>query len=210
MRALTLSLVLLAIGCGSSEDTNTVPTETDTGAKSDSTAADTGGGADTSTGTDGSGGDTTTTDDTGSSGDGAGVVCGSTTCTTGEVCCASGDPDVGFMLSCVKGTCPDGGAALKCDGPEDCPTGAKICCAEVDVTGTFPSCSFNSGVAECRATCASNIPTMCPSKATVRRCHEKADCPESGYSKCCLFESGGTSAEFCASDLVALAAKSCK
>lgn len=208
MRAITLSFVLFAIGCGGSDDSSTT-TETDTGSVStDSTAGDTAKG-DTAKGDTATGGDTSASD-TATEMDAAGVVCGSKTCGTGETCCASGDPDSGFMLECVKGTCPDGGAALKCDGPEDCPAGAKICCAEVKVEGSGFSCTFKSGVAECRATCNSMIPMMCPGDATVRRCHAKADCTESGYTKCCLFESGGTSAEFCASDLVALAAKSCK
>jgi hypothetical protein len=46
--------------------------------------------------------------------------------------------------------------------------------------------------------------------ATVRRCHKPSDCTEPEYNKCCLFESGGTSAEFCANAIVSLAAVSCK
>jgi hypothetical protein len=206
MRALTLSLALLAFGCGGSDDSPGVVTEADTGTKTDSTAGDSTMPGDTGAPP----ADTGTASET-SGEDAAGIKCGSAVCGTGEVCCASGNPDAGFMLACTKGSCPDGGSTLACDGPEDCPAGAKICCAEVVVEGTLPDCTFNSGVAECRATCNSNIPTMCGgSKATVRRCHAKADCTETGYTKCCLFKSGGTEAEFCASDIVALAADSCK
>lgn len=208
MRALTLSCFLvLAIGCGGSDDSNDV-TITDTGtAKTDSTTGDTK--PDTAITDTGMAAETTVTD-TPAGEDTKGVTCGDKVCGTEETCCVSGNPDAGFKLACIKGACPDGGASLKCDGPEDCPTGAKICCAEVDVEGSGLDCTFSSGVAECRGTCNSVLPMMCPGKATVRRCHAKADCTESGFTKCCLFESGGTTAEFCSSDLVALAAKSCK
>jgi hypothetical protein len=209
MRALTLSFLFFAIGCGGSDDTSTTD-PTDTGS---STADSTAGGdtkSDTATGDTVMGGDTKPGDTGGTTMDAAGVVCGSAVCDKTQVCCASGDPDSGFALTCVSGMmCPDGGAALKCDGPEDCPTGAGICCAEVNVEGTIPSCTFSSGVAECRATCNSMIPTMCPAKATVRRCHKKSECTESGYTKCCKFESGGTTAQFCANDTIALFAAEC-
>jgi len=98
----------------------------------------------------------------------------------------------------VTGTsCPDGGATISCDGPEDCSAGAGICCAEVNVEGSLPSCTFKTGVSECRGTCNSNIPTSCPSIATVRRCHKHTECTEAEYNKCCEFSSGGTSATFC-------------
>ena len=198
--------ILLAAGCGS-DDTETPATPADTGTRADATA-DTG--AKTDSAVDSATSETTTTDTGTTEEDAAGIKCGDKVCGMGQVCCASGDPDSGFMLACATGSCPDGGSTISCDGPEDCPTGAKICCAEVKVEGSGLMCTFKTGVAECRGTCASKIPTGCPDSATVRRCHGPADCTESGYKKCCLFESGGTSAEFCASDLVALAAVSCK
>ena len=185
--------ILFAVGCGSSDDAGPTPA-TDSGtsdattdsAKSDA-ANDTGG--DTGSG------------DTGTTMDAAGVVCGSEVCGTGQVCCASGDPDSGFMLACVTGmACPDGGAALKCDGPEDCPTGAKICCAEVAVEGSGFACTFKTGVAECRGTCNTMVPASCPNTATVRRCQKHADCTEAETTNCCEFSSGGSTAKFCTPD----------
>jgi hypothetical protein len=194
---------MFAVGC-SSADTNVPigPADTGSDATIDTGKADTSG-ADTGKA------DTKASDTAMPMEDAAGIKCGDKVCGMGQVCCASGDPDSGFMLTCAT-SCPDGGAELKCDGPEDCPTGAKICCAEVKVEGTFPGCTFKTGVAECRGTCASSIPTTCPSTATVRRCHSNADCTEGEYNKCCLFESGGTSAEFCANSVASLIATSCK
>lgn len=199
--------LLFAVGCSSSDTTET-PAPADTGGSGSDATTDTAK-PDTGGATDAPKSDTSTSTDTGPAEDAAGIKCGSAVCGTGQVCCASGDPDSGFTLTCAA-SCPDGGATLSCDGPEDCPTGAKTCCATVNVEGSGLACTFKTGVAECRGVCNSMIPTGCPGTATVRRCHAAADCTETGYKKCCLFESGGTSAEFCASDLVALAAVSCK
>lgn len=191
----------LLVGCGSS------------GSEGDTVAADTGTAdapvdskADTGTKTD-------ATTDTGTppvdaGGDTAGVKCGDAVCGTGQVCCATTDSGGAVTLACGS-SCPDGGGLIACDGPEDCPAGASICCAEVNVTGTAPACTFKSGVTECRAKCDSNIPLTCPSKATARPCHKASDCPESGYPNCCEFENAGTTATFCADDTMKLVAVGC-
>lgn len=195
--------VVASLGCSSSTSSETPSgddagtdaqtsdgTAADTGSKSDSTTGDTASASDTASGSEG-GSDTMT--------DAAGVVCGDKgVCMSGETCCAS--PTAGGVnFTCVKGGCPDGGAAILCDGPEDCMGATPICCAEADVTGTFPSCGFKSGVADCRATCTSMVTPSCPSKATVRPCHTSDNCPEPGYPKCCEFSSpSGDTATFCA------------
>lgn len=189
--------LLLASGCSSTTTSNGETPATDSGAavdtgkadaaKADSTAdsAPDGGGADA-----------------------AGVTCGGTFCPSGKLCCAAGDVDAGFSFTCAS-SCPDGAAIIACDGPEDCKTGGPICCAEVLVEGLSPACSFKAGVANCRAACVSNIPLTCPTEATVRPCHKAADCPESAYPNCCEFESGGTSATFCADDTMKFVAVNC-
>lgn len=199
--SLVLFACLIVVGCGSSDPETTPTPAADTGVATDATKSDaksdTGATSDSSTA------------DTGAADVGtAGVKCGSAVCPEGQVCCAAGAVDSGFAFTCAT-SCPDGGGVLACDGPEDCKAGASICCAEIDVTGTLPSCDFKSGVADCRATCTSNIPLSCPSKATVRPCHKASDCTESAYANCCEFESGGTSATFCANDTMKFLAIGC-
>lgn len=189
--------LLFALGCSGSDD-STPAAPADSGSVDATTDTKPGPGADT--------GPNTT--DTGTTEDSAGIKCGEKVCGTGQVCCVNGDVDSGFDLACAA-SCPDGGASLSCDGPEDCAAGAGICCAEVDVGGSGLACTFKTGVAECRASCASSIPTMCPGKAKVRRCHKKSDCAEADYANCCEFESGGTSATFCVADWMKLAAAGC-
>ncbi|MGZ3422052.1 MAG: hypothetical protein ACXVEE_29550 [Polyangiales bacterium] len=199
------AIALFAVGCGNSVDETGGTPSGDTGTAS----------GDSSTTTDSSSStDSTTTTDTGSTttetggtsdtdvGDVKGVNCGGTVCASDEVCCASAGGG-GATFTCTKGSCPDGGATISCDGPEDC-TGGKICCAEVDVTGSGLSCGYKSGVADCQATCNTMIPTGCPGKATVRPCHVAADCTESGYKNCCTLSGMGTSATFCAPDFAKL------
>src|SRR4051812_42180893 len=58
-----------------------------------------------------------------------GVSCGNMTCNAPQVCCVK--PGMGGTTSSCQapGTCGDGGAEVMCDGPEDCPTAMKNCCA---------------------------------------------------------------------------------
>lgn len=201
-RSFAVLACVLFVGCGSSGSEGAT-VAADTGAAGDAT----GDGAKTDTGA-----KTDATTDTGTpvdaAGDTAGVKCGDAVCGSGQVCCAATDSGGTVTLACAT-SCPDGGGLIACDGPEDCAAGAPICCAEVNVTGTAPACTFKSGVTECRAKCDSNIPLTCPSKATARPCHKAADCPESGYANCCEFENGGTTATFCADDTMKLVAVGC-
>jgi len=192
---------LVALGCSSTE-TSGGTTPTDSGQTSDTGKADSGTKTDSSTVADTGKPPSDAGEDT------AGIKCGSAVCGTGQVCCAAGDADAGFTFTCAA-TCPSGGGVIACDGPEECKTGAPICCAEVIVEGTAPACTFKSGVAECRSTCPSNIPLTCPTKATVRPCHKGSDCTETGYLNCCEFESGGSSATFCADDTMKFLAIGC-
>jgi hypothetical protein len=193
------------IGCGSSGEDSSPAPAVDGGATTD---------AANEVGKDASSTDAGTSKDTGSAVDAgaadvgtAGVKCGSEVCPDGQVCCVSGDADAGFGFKCA--TSCSGGAALACDGPEDCKSGTPICCATVNVTGMLPACDFKSGAAECKTSCDSNIPLSCPSTAIVRPCHKPSDCPEPGYANCCEFESGGTSATFCANDTLKFLAIGC-
>lgn len=206
-------IACFVVGCGGSTSDD-VPSDQqqDTGSATEdsSTVTDSSTATDSSTTTTDS---STTTDDSattmtdGGAGDVKGVDCGGKVCGDGEVCCASAAMG-GATFTCTKGSCPDGGATITCDGPEDC-SGGKICCAEADVTGSGFMCGFKSGVADCRATCNTMIPTMCPGKATIRPCHAAADCTEAGYKNCCAFSGGGGSATFCAPDLIKAFASKC-
>lgn len=136
--------------------------------------------------------------------DAAQVVCGSVVCAADEVCCAN----AAYAYQCVKGkSCPDGSGTIACDGPEDCPASAGSCCADVRLGA---ACSPSVGAAECRASCFNMGPTPCPGTVKLRRCRAKADCTQPGYTRCCLFESGGTSTELCSNDGIVSFAKSCK
>lgn len=147
--------------------------------------------------------------DAGGDGSTVGVKCGDAVCGVGQVCCASGDADAGFTMTCAA-SCPSGSATLACDGPEDCKSAAPICCAEIETEGTSPACTFSKGISECRTTCASAMPEGgCPGTATVRPCHKPADCTDPKYPFCCEFSGGGTSATFCADDLLKFFADGC-
>jgi hypothetical protein len=139
--------------------------------------------------------------------DAAGVICGASTCPVGQVCCVN-PTDAGFSFTCA--TSCDAGATLSCDGPEDCPSAAPFCCANVDVVGTPPSCTLTSGNAACAETCATSFVLNCPSKATVRACKKAADCTEPAFSNCCTFSDGaGTTATFCAPNYMLSLAEKC-
>jgi len=213
MRALSLAWVLLAIGCGGSDPA--VADEFDDGGNggADTVTDDTASGEDAALDApvvdDAASSDTRAEDsskDTGASvPDAAQVACGSATCAPDETCCSSGAPP--FTYACVKGkSCPDGSGTLACDGPEDC-SGGAICCADVRLETT---CSPSVRTAECRSSCFNMGPTPCPGNVRLRRCRAKADCTQPGYTKCCVFETAGTSTELCANDGTASYAKSCK
>jgi len=95
-----------------------------------------------------------------------GVMCGTETCTASQECCVTRG-SAGMMIS---QTCTDPGmctgAALACDGPEDCAAG-EACC------GTFIGTTAGS-------MCVAD--SMC---TRGRFCHATTDC--TGADMCCSF-----------------------
>ena len=212
-----LACALSLAACGSSASGGT--TTDDTGTAADTTVSGDGTPSDSSK-TDGSGSDGTADDtttpkdgsgtDTASSGDTAGVSCGSATCKTGEVCCVT--PKDGGADQVCAASCSDGGVAVSCDGPEDCPSGsASVCCATLKVgAGTPPACPFEDGAASCAATCPTKIPTSCPGEGKAKLCHTKSDCAgDTSNPECCTFSGGGGTATFCVPTTIAGFATSC-
>jgi hypothetical protein len=140
-----------------------------------------------------------------------GVHCGSMTCSPGLLCCVSGPSDASTSYSCL-GSCPDGGIAASCDGPEDCGSGGGICCAAVAFgAGTPPYCPMLGASASCKASCPANVPLQCPANAQVRLCHASSDCAgdPSGFTICCEFAQGGSTVTFCANTMLAAFASQC-
>jgi hypothetical protein len=94
------------------------------------------------------------------------IVCGATTCSSGQICCAT------FTGGMVVQTCQSatatcmGGATLTCDGPEDC-TGGQVCCGMRSPTGGTTACVDAA---------------MC---TFGRLCHATTDC--TGTDMCCPF-----------------------
>lgn len=202
MRLGTLAFVVALAACSSSTEEPAPGGATDSGTTDGSAsdvAADTNaGGGDTSAPS-----DSAAPTDTGGGADAApvdaaGVTCGDTVCAVGQVCCVT--PSGSSLSFKCDSSCPDAGGTIACDGPEDCSSGAPICCADVEVTGTFPSCAFKTGDASCKTSCTTNLPTTCPAKATVRACKKEADCTEPSFKNCCEFTDGTNSATFCAPD----------
>jgi hypothetical protein len=100
------------------------------------------------------------------SGTTTGVMCGTAVCGAAEVCCVT--RGAGGMMISQACTAPTAcmGAALGCDGPEDCMTG-QACCG-----------SFIGGSAG----------AMCVASAMCTRgrfCHVTSDC--TGADMCCSF-----------------------
>jgi len=109
-----------------------------------------------------------------------GVGCGMMTCAVGQSCCVTVSGTGTSSSSCIAtgGNCA--GAALACDGPEDC-TSSQFCCGTVAFSGgTNPDAGppvFNGGNSTCTGTCdfATNYPTT-PTNVTTRLCHFDTDC----------------------------------
>jgi hypothetical protein len=214
MRIVITSLVLsAALGC--SETTQIAPEDAgdqDSTTAVDSAIADSESGdtfdsavADTTSADTGSSPTDTGTADGGSDGmsDAAPspiVTCGEVTCGAGEVCC---QPPLGGMKTCTAGACPSGTIRLECDGPEDCPSSAPVCCAEnADLTGSGFMCGFAfSGGTSCKASCPTSMSASCPVEMQrVRLCHGPSDCPESMVKNCCKFNGGVWTTTVCIGD----------
>ncbi|MFO0679133.1 MAG: hypothetical protein U0169_21580 [Polyangiaceae bacterium] len=141
----------------------------------------------------------------------AAVFCGSSTCTAGQVCCGSYDPDAGLQGVCAT-SCTDGAAPVACDGPEDCTGSTKTCCGTVKLgAGSIPDCPIAQASSACRATCQSQVPFSCPGTATIKACQAPADCAgdTQGYTTCCEFTFRSITQKFCANALIKNFASRC-
>jgi hypothetical protein len=144
-----------------------------TGDSGSTTDVDSGGTTDTDSGT------TTDVDAGATDVDGGvvGVACGAATCGSGEICCVTRGSG-GMMVSqacTAPGDCM--GAALTCDGPEDCATG-EACCGSFGGTG-------GGG-----ATCVTDA--MC---RFGRLCHVDSEC--TGTDTCCAVMGVNVCSPFC-------------
>lgn len=201
-----LSILVGLVGCGGSSSSGDGTTSGDSAPGGDSTIDASGLGDSISTGDSSGKTDSSTIDESSITpdtstppGDG-GLSCGSTTCASGEVCCAAAG-DGGASFTCAT-SCPDSSATISCDGPDKCSTSAKYCCAKINVTGTFPSCSFGSGEAACKSDCPTTLPAGCPGTGQAKLCKKAADCADDASNKnCCTFSGGGGTANFCVPDL---------
>src|SRR5438046_2873443 len=71
---------------------------------------------------------------------------------TGHVCCVTFG-GAGTMESCGS-SCPDGGATVGCNGPENCTAAAQYCCGTINVgPGTPPNCPVESVETKCTTKC---------------------------------------------------------
>lgn len=115
-----------------------------------------------------------------------GVVCGASTCETGQVCCVVG-AFTGITATCIAsdGTCTGGllNPVLRCDGPEDC--GAEEECCVNLVTDLFsggPDQLSSSCVAA--GTCRSEMPARSEVCVSGNDCEAAELC--CGYSVAAL------------------------
>lgn len=136
----------------------------------------------------------------GSAGGAAGVDCGGSSCVGATpLCCAV--QTGGVPAFACSASCPDAGAPLDCDSPDDCDAdaGTPFCCASLDLAaGTFPACPTNALSSQCRATCTTTLALSCPTAGTARMCsHATTDCQAS--QKCCAFTQGTATIQLCVS-----------
>src|SRR5581483_3744415 len=140
----------------------------------------------------------------------AGIACGSSTCGTTQDCCLQIVGGTAQAMCMPAGSCPDGGAALMCDGPEDCSSSTPECCVTLDITfsttdgGPPPT---GTGDSSCVNKCVATA-SFGGGMATVhtRLCHTRDDCTGlqgsaagfmTAFSECCqAMQAGATT--FCA------------
>jgi len=151
------------------------------------------------------------------------LMCGTTVCGAGTECCAipvpppapdggaDGGGDAGdagggglgsFTFQCLA-SCPDGGAPIQCNSPQQCgaDAGGTICCGTLVLGGAGTSCSVDSVSSACQSSCQTNISTqpLCPATDTVQFCAQVADCTDPNFPACCTFNFQGQDETFCIS-----------
>lgn len=110
----------------------------------------------------------------------AGIHCGEMSCPDAQVCCVR-PQGLSFAESCETAmACMSGGAAVVCDGPEDCAgeSGPRACCATVAFQRTGPDTAVpKSGDSACVTTCAATVnATMDVIEFKSKLCHLNSDC----------------------------------
>ena len=140
----------------------------------------------------------------------SGITCGSQTCQTGMMCCAT-QVDGGLSMPMCMTSCSDGGISVSCDGPEDCGAG-QTCCANIQTgSGSFPNCPLTANAACTANACNFMLPSGCPGSGRARLCHKPADCAgDPNAANCCRFQQGtGAAITMCVSDLAKFLAAEC-
>jgi hypothetical protein len=151
--------------------------------------------------------------------DSAGIQCGQMSCGAGQVCCLVPTGGTMFSAMCAdKAACnTDAGAALQCDGPEDCSSATPTCCIDLQLAfggnfgGDGGGTATGGGNSQCVATCTASV-TIAKNFASAdlhtRLCHQAADCTgltgktplaptPVPFDHCCT-QMGSSSPQFCA------------
>lgn len=146
MKRFALVLVLLAAGCGGSDQTVTDAGGDGGGTGNDATTGNDGGNPGNDGGNPGNDGGNpgndggTTLNDAGNP---ATVPCGTTSCASPQVCCV--DTTTQTPTYTCAATCPQNTTTLKCIG-NDC--GSQVCCVFLDQN--------NQTASQCQASCNTN------------------------------------------------------
>jgi len=113
-----------------------------------------------------------------------GIDCMGSTCDPAtQHCCITGMPGGGATGMCVDLGTMCMGAAVDCDGPEDC-GGGEVCCARGSLSGITVGCEPASDG------CGTG------GFGEFELCHDVADCSGAG-DMCCPISMGGFSGAYC-------------
>lgn len=132
------------------------------------------------------------------------LVCGAQTCSGGAECCAI-QSDAGFVLQCLE-ACPDGGAAVQCDSPQQCSADKNVCCGTLALTGAGTACTFGAASSACATSCTTAVSLGCPATEIVQFCAHSEDCTDPNNANCCTLTFNGQAETFCVSGTVAVEA----
>lgn len=126
-------------------------------------------------------------------------LCPITPCPGNQVCCYVSKSATSGAYRCMA-SCPNDVAPVACAGPQQCTSGAPVCCGTVLGAGVIPNCPAVAMSSSCTASCTTNIALGCNATDTLRLCHDKADC-DSNNPNCCSYPGSGLSSFLCVSDL---------